>query len=94
MGVKNSHAKFKTFGMDWGTKKKVEGKLIIHTEGWTEVLVDVRSDGVLTHLGMIWNTDMNNKELWNEIVEKVQDLGWRIARTSVRPGDKMLAMNY
>ncbi len=94
MGVKISHAKFRTFGMDWGTKKKVEGKLIIHTEGWTEVLVDVRSDGVLTHLGMIWNTDMNNKELWNGIVEKVQDMGWRIARTWVRPGDKMLAMDY
>ena len=84
MGVKISHAKFRTFGMDWGTKKKVEGKLIIHTEGWTEVLVDVRSDGVLTHLGMIWNTDMNNKELWNGIVEKVQDMGWRISRTCAR----------
>ncbi len=56
--------------------------------------MDVRGEGILTHLGMIWNTDMNNKELWRRIVEKVQDLGWRIARTWVRPGDKMMAMNY
>ena len=93
MGVKISHAKFRTFGMDWGTKKKVEGKLIIHTEGWTEVLVDVKSDGVLTHLGMVWNTDMKNKELWNGIAAKIEDLGWRIARTWVRAGDKLMAMN-
>ena len=94
MGVKISHAKFRTFGMDWGTKKKVEGKLIIHTEGWTEVLVDVKSDGVLTHLGMVWNTDMKNKELWNGIAAKIEDLGWRIARTWVRAGDKLMAMKY
>ena len=75
MGVKISHAKFMTFGMQWGTKKKVTGKLIIHTEGWTEVLVDVRSDGVLTHLGVVWNTDYNNKELWKTIVDRIEDLG-------------------
>jgi hypothetical protein len=94
MGVKVSHAKFRTFGMDWGTKKKIEGKLIIHTEGWTEVLVDIKSDGVLTHLGMVWNTDMKNRELWNGIAAKIEDLGWRIARTWVRAGDKLMAMNY
>ena len=90
MGVKVSHAKFRTFGMDWGTKKKIEGKLIIHVEGWTEVLVDIKSDGILTHLGMVWNTDMKNKELWNGIAAKIEDLGWRIARTWVRAGDKLL----
>ena len=94
MGVKISHAKFRTFGMQWGTKRKVTGKLIIHTEGWTEVLVDVRSDGVLTHLSVVWNTDYNNKELWKTIVDRIEDLGWRIARTWVRPGDKIMAMNY
>ena len=46
MGVKISHAKFRTFGLDWGVKRKTTGNLIVHKEGWTEVLVDVRSDGV------------------------------------------------
>ena len=94
MGVKISHAKFRTFGLDWGVKRKTSGNLIVHKEGWTEVLVDVRSDGVLTHLGMVWNTDLKNKELWGTITERLEDLGWRIARTWVRQGDKMLAMNY
>ena len=79
--------------MDWGGKE-IEGKLIIHKEGWTEVLVDVKSDGVLTHLGMEWNTDMKNKEILTNISHKIQDLGWSIARTWVREGDKMMAMNY
>ncbi len=42
MGVKVSHAKFRIFGMDWGTKRKINGKLVIQVEGWTEVLVDVK----------------------------------------------------
>ena len=88
MGVKVSHAKFRTFGMDWGTKKKINGKLVIHVEGWTEVLVEVKSDGVLTHLGMVWNTDLKNKDLWSQISGKIEDLGWRIARTWVRGGGK------
>ena len=44
-------------------------------------MVDVKSDGVLTHLGMVWNTDMKNKDLWNQVALKIEDLGWRIART-------------
>ena len=94
MGVKISHAKFRTFGMDWGTKRKATGKLIIHIEGWAEVLVDVRSDGILTHLGIVWNTDYKNKELWTSIQTKIENLGWQIARTWVRAGDKLLAMQY
>ncbi len=94
MGVKVSHAKFRTFGMDWGTTRKITDKLVIHTQGWTEVLVDIRGDGVLTHLGMVWNTDLENKELWSQIVDRVEDLGWRIARSWVRAGDKAMAMSY
>ncbi len=74
MGVKISHAKFRTFGMDWGTSRKLNGKLIIHTEGWTEILVDIRSEGVLTHLGMVWSTYLKNKELWTKMVNRVEDL--------------------
>ncbi len=33
MGVKVSHAKFRTFGMDWGTTRKMTDKLVIHTQG-------------------------------------------------------------
>ena len=33
MGVKVSHAKFRTFGMDWGTKRKINGKLVIDLGG-------------------------------------------------------------
>ena len=80
--------------MDWGTTKKITGKLMIHAQGWTEVLVDIKNDGVLTHLGMVWNTDLKNKELWGQIVNRVEDLGWRIARTWVRAGDKAMAMSY
>ena len=54
----------------------------------------VRSDGILTHLGVVLNTDYNNKELWRTIVDRIEDLGRRIARTWVRPGDKIMAMNY
>ncbi len=43
---------------------------------------------------MVWNTDLKNKELWAQIVNRVEDLGWRIARTWVRAGDKAMAMSY
>ncbi len=70
------------------------GKLIIHIEGWTEVLVNVRNDGVLTHLGMVWSTDMQNKDMWHQVASKAEEMGWKIARSWVRAGDKLLAMNY
>ena len=66
----------------------------IHGEGWSEVLVDINHDGIMTHLGVIWNMDLNNDKQFEAIKETLGLLGSRILRHSGRVGDKLLALEY
>jgi hypothetical protein len=72
--------KLRTFGILWGVDKQATSTLKIHGEGWTEVLVDINHDGIMTHLGVIWNMDSNCNKQFEVIKETLDCLGARIIR--------------
>ena len=57
--VKMNVSKLRTFGIIWGADKQRAGQMAIHGEEWKKVLVDINGDGIMTHLGVIWNMDAN-----------------------------------
>ena len=92
--VKMNTTKLRTFGILWGANREMDGSLIIHGEGWSSVLVEINHDGFLTHLGVIWNMDLEGDKQFESILETLEELGSRILRHVGRVGDKLLALEY
>ena len=92
--VKMNTTKLRTFGILWGANREMNGSLIIHGEGWSSVLVEINHDGFLTHLGVIWNMDLEGDKQFESILETLEELGSRILRHVGRVGDKLLALEY
>jgi hypothetical protein len=88
--------KLRTFGILWGVDKGSCQKLAINGdgEGWSKVLVDINHDGIMTHLGVVWNMDANNDKQFEMLKETLETLGARILRHRGRVGDKLLELEY
>ncbi len=48
----------------------------------------------MTHLGVIWNMDLNNEKQLEALKETLESIGSRILRHKGRIGDKLLALEY
>ena len=92
--VKMNVSKLRTFDILRGLEKRLPNKLAIHGEGWNKVLVGINHEGNMTHLGVIWNTDLNNDKQFEAIKEALETVGSRILRHKGRVGDKLLALEY
>ena len=95
-GGGNSHKKLRTFGKEWGVKKD-EGKtkyIEILMKGNTKKKIEVKEDGIMTHLGVIWNMDMHGRTQWEEIKKTIERIGEEITRGKGRMRDKIMVVNY
>ena len=92
--VKMNVTKLRTFGILRGANKGKTDKLRIHGEDWKELLVDINHEGIMTHLGVIWNMDLNNDKQYETLKETLETIGARILRHKGRIGDKLLALEY
>jgi hypothetical protein len=68
--------------------------MIIHGKNWKEIVVSINHDGLMTHLGVIWNMRINKDKQLESLKEKLEVIGSRILRHSGRVGDKLLALEY
>jgi hypothetical protein len=57
-GVKVALIKLRTFGISWGVDKKEKQTIELTESGGKITEVEVKPDGIMTHLGVIWNMDM------------------------------------
>ena len=60
-GIKITISKLRTFGRQWSTRKeRNEAWVIIIQEGGGKATEDeVKNEGIMTHLGVIWDIDLN-----------------------------------
>ena len=56
--------------------------------------MEVKDDGIMTHLGVIWNMDMQGKQQWVSIKETIERIGNDILRGTGRMRDKVMVINY
>ena len=67
-GVEIAAKKFRTFWKEWGVKKGGgDRKIVIVMKGKVRKEVDVKDDGLMTHLGIIRNMDMKTSGLFSGI---------------------------
>ena len=53
--------KFRAFAINWGNQFIDMGThILIHGKGWTATEVQMRTDGNLKHLGVLWDMDLGN----------------------------------
>ena len=92
-GVKISHSKLRTFGVNWGVDRGQEDVLRLRDDKWELAEVEVKPDGVMTYLGVIWNMDMYNEKQFVEVKKVVEGMGQKIMKSSGRMRDKIQVLN-
>jgi hypothetical protein len=87
--------KLRTFGIEWGVKKNI-GQRVIHLAmgGGETRPVEVKEDGIMTHLGVVWNMDLEGTRQWTEIKDTIERIGEEIIRGKGRARDKAMVVNY
>ncbi len=86
--------KFRTFGLLGEAGRESSDHLKIHGGEWKEILVSINHDGIMTHLGVIWNMKTNRDKQLESLKEKLEVIGSRILRHKGRVGDKLMALEY
>jgi hypothetical protein len=62
MGLTLATDKFRAFAVNWGNAyRRIGTHIMIHGLGWVPHKVQLRSDGVYKHLGIIWDMDLTNE---------------------------------
>ena len=56
--------------------------------------VEVKADGIMTHLGITWNMDMYGDKQWKETKKVIERMGEVILRGTGRMRDKITTINY
>ena len=71
----------------------MENILSLKKEGWVSSDVEVKKDGIMTYLGVIWNMDLYNNKQLEEVKKVISGMGAKIERSNVRMRDKILILN-
>ena len=90
--VQMNTTKFRTFCLLGEAGKDSSDQLIKHGENWKEIVISVNHDGLMTHLGVIWNMRSNKDKQLESLKEKLEVTGSRILRHKGRVGDKLMAL--
>ena len=93
-GVKVAVSKLRTFGMIWGIDKGESQKIVLTGDKGDRTEVEVKADGIMTHLGVIWNMDLYGDRQWKETKKVIEKMGEVIMRSTGRMRDKITAINY
>ena len=94
-GIKIAISKLRTFGRQWGVRKEGNdtGIIILHEGGGKSTEVEVKNEGIMTHLGVIWDMDLNGERQWTAIKTTIERLGEIINKSMSRRRDKILVVN-
>ncbi len=92
--VKLNTNKFRTFGLRGEAGRDSSDSLVIHDEGWREIVIAINHEGLMTHLGVIWKMGASKDKQLESLKEKLEIIGARILRHDGRVGDKLLALEY
>ena len=84
-GLKISHGKLRTFGIKWGADQTASPPLIIRGPDWSPTEVPICKDGVMTHLGVIWNMKKENTNQFTSTKKKCLTLALELLATRVAP---------
>ena len=78
--VQMNTTKFRTFGLLGEAGKESPDKLLIHGEEWKEIVLSINHDGLMTHLGVLWNMRSNRDKQLESLKEKLEVTVSRILR--------------
>ena len=93
-GVKVAVSKLRTFGIVWGVDKGKMETIVLTESGGGKKEVEVKADGIMTHLGITWNMDMYGDKQWKETKKVIERMGEVILRGTGRMRDKITTINY
>jgi hypothetical protein len=93
-GIKIATKKLRTFGIQWGVKKSVERHIVLTEGPGIRTTVEVKEDGIMTHLGVVWNMDTHNKKQWEDVRLVIERMGEIIMRGKGRTREKVIVLNY
>jgi hypothetical protein len=67
-GLKLAIGKFRAFGINWGNEWHEEGQHIqIYTHQWKANMIEMATDGRITHLGRTWDMHLTNLDEFRQI---------------------------
>jgi hypothetical protein len=93
-GIKVATSKLRTFGLQWGVRKEEKMEMWLTEGPGVRTRVEVKSEGIMTHLGIIWNMDTHNKKQWEDIKLVIERMGNIIMRGKGTNRDKVTVLNY
>jgi hypothetical protein len=56
--------KFRAFSVSWGNPMNQISSMLIHTEKWVPVTVQLQRDGTMKHLGVRWDMSLDNEIMY------------------------------
>ena len=93
-GLKVAAKKLRTFGIQWGVKKEEKMSLWLTEDINSRTEVEVKAEGIMTHLGVVWNMDTHNRKQWEDVKLVIERMGEVIMRGRGRMRDKITVLNY
>jgi hypothetical protein len=93
INIELSLKKLRTFGVQWGNDgRPSHSDMIVHTRtsssGWSPVAVPLLEFGDFTHLGVNYNMNLSNPELFKKASETIEDLGTKVVLSRMSPDSK------
>ena len=93
MNMEIATGKLRVLGVKWGNahRDNIE-KLLIHTAGWIASEIDVKPDGELKHLGIVWSMDLSNNSNFEAARLKLQKWCINVKRSRLSAASKKVAL--
>ena len=93
-GINISYDKLRTYGVHWGIHRGENPPLTIHIDNWEKMEVEMKMDGTMKSLGVLFDMHVDNQVQLRECIKTIEDKGEKILQADARKRDKMLAVGY
>jgi hypothetical protein len=95
VNIELSLKKLRTFAVQWGNGSRLDyAALTVHitvdNRPWVPVLVPLKGSGEFTHLGVCYNMNLANPELFDKAAATIDDLGMKVALCRLFPDVKKM----
>ena len=73
-GMDLNTTKFRAYALNWGNPNCPEmATMTIHGQGWTPTVVNMKRDGTMEHLGVLWDMSITNDTMFYNIDKTIDD---------------------
>jgi hypothetical protein len=73
-GLTFSTSKFRAFSVNWGSiMHSSEDKIVVHTDGWIGESIAMETDGIMKHLGVLWDMDLTSTTMWKSAKKTLKE---------------------